>query len=72
MIKLDVTLRRCDEIADLEDEIARLNDVILSKEQEIHRMGEFGALYLQAFDQLKQAKLKMDEAGLDTSFIKLR
>lgn len=72
MIKLDVTLRRCEEIAEMEAEIARLNDVLRSKEREITRLGEFGALYLQTFDQLKRAKQVLDQAGLDSSFIKLR
>lgn len=72
MIHLDVTLRKADEMTAQEQEIQRLNNVLISKDEEIRRMSAYAALYLQAFDQLKMAKQMLDSAGLDSSFIMLR
>lgn len=72
MIRLDVTLRKAEELTAQEEEIARLNAVLISKDEEVRRMSAYAALYLQAFDQLKRAKQILDSAGLDSSFIKLR
>lgn len=72
MIRLDVTLRKSEEQIALEEEIERLTNVIKSKENEIKRMSEFAALYLVSLDQLKEAKERLDKAGMDSSFIKLR
>ena len=72
MIRLDVTLRKAEELTAQEEEIARLNGVIISKENEVRKMSEYAALYISSLDQLKRAKRMLDDAGLDSSFIKLR
>lgn len=72
MIHLDVTLRKAEELTAQEKEIDRLNAVLISKDEEVRRISEYAALYLAAFDQLKRAKQLLDEAGIDSSFIKLR
>lgn len=72
MIRLDVTLRKAEELTAQEEEIKRLNDVLISKEKEIHQMSDYAARYIQSLDQLKRAKRLLDDAGLDSSFIKLR
>lgn len=72
MIKLDVTLRKAEELTAQEEEIERLLGVIKSKEDEVRRMSEYAVLYIQTFDQLKRAKQVLDNAGLDSSWIKLR
>lgn len=72
MIRLDVTLRKAEELTAQEEEIARLNGVIISKENEVRKMSEYAALYISSLDQLKRAKRMLDDAGLDSSFIKIR
>ena len=69
---LDVTVRNADEMSEQEQEISRLLRVIKGKDMEIQKLSEFANLYLHSLDQLKLAKKMLDQAGLDSSFIKLR
>lgn len=71
MIRLDVTLRKAEEMTSLEAEIKRLQKVIASKDEEIRRMSEYAAISIRYLDQLKLARQILDGAGLDSSFIKL-
>lgn len=72
MIHLDITMRNCEELHERDEEIMRLNAVLISKEQEIHRMSDFAVLYLNTLDQLKRARAEMKDAGLDVSWIRIR
>lgn len=71
MFKLDVTLRRAEELTSLEEEIERLHGELRSKEDEIRRMGQYAAISLRYMDQLKLARQLLNDAGLDSSFIQL-
>lgn len=71
MIKLDVTLRKAEEMTSLETEIERLHKALEQKDEEIRRMSEYAAISIRYLDQLKLARQLLDKAGLDSSFIRL-
>lgn len=72
MLRIEVVLRNCEDIAQLQSEIDELQHTIKEKDQQIYRMGLMVGQSLGFIDMLKIAKQVLDEHGLDSSFIQLR
>ena len=71
IIRLDVTYRKADEMLELENKIRQLENKIDRMDTDIHRFSLYAAQNLQLLDDLRTAKTMLDDAGLDSSFIKL-
>lgn len=72
MLRIEVVLRNCEDIAKLQSEIDELQHTIKEKDQQIYRMGLMVGQSLGFIDMLKIAKQMLDEHGLDSSFIQFR
>lgn len=71
IIHLDVTYRKAEEMVELENKIKQLENKIDRMDVDIHRFSLYAAQNLQLMDDLRYAKTMLDNAGLDSSFIKL-
>lgn len=72
MLRIEVVLRNCEDIAKLQSQIDELQHTIKDKDQQIYRMGLMVGQTLGFIDMLKIAKKSLDDHGLDSSFIQLR
>lgn len=70
IIRLDVTYRKADEMKELENHVKELELKIERLNVDMHRFSFYAAQNLQLLDDLQYARKIMEQAGLDTSFIR--
>ena len=71
IIRLDVTYRKADEMKELEEKIRKLEHEVERLNVDMHRFALYAQQNINLHDDLRYAKRLMDDAGLDTSFMRL-
>lgn len=68
---MDVNLHKSEDMQAMEAELERMRKQVERMDVDVHRFSLYAAQNLQLMDDLRYAKTMLDNAGLDSSFIKL-
>lgn len=69
VLRLDVTLRKAEDVAKLEEQIKEKDKQIARLSAEVFRFSQYASANLRLYDELRAAKDALDAAGVDSSFI---